>query len=242
MTVCLSAEGLRIAREKNGARFSLLVPRLKVLFGQTLAVVGASGCGKSTLLDMLALILRPQAATAFTLQTETQRENLFKATSSRLAHLRGKYTGYVLQSGGLLSFLNVRDNIMLPGKLLGLPVAHLSKRTTELAEKLGIAGQLNKKPQHLSGGQRQRVAIARALVHKPGLVLADEPTAAVDQASAEDICAVFKSAVREMGAALVIVSHDRPLMARTADEMVTFRVEKRSADEVRSVLTAGDEL
>ena len=95
---------------------------------------------------------------------------------------------------------------------------------------------MGKKPQHLSGGQRQRVAIARALIHSPALVLADEPTAAVDQASAEDICAVFKTAVRETGAALVIVSHDRPLMERMADAMVTFHVEKLTPVDARSTL------
>ena len=232
----MAAEGLSVRREKNGAGFALLVPRLEVLYGQALAVVGPSGCGKSTLLDMLALILRPDAASRFTLEREGASEDLFSAGPSRLARIRGTHIGYVLQSGGLLSFLSVRDNILLPGRLLGLPLAALTRRAADLAELLGITGQMDKKPQHLSGGQRQRAAIARALIHSPALVLADEPTAAVDQASAEDICSVFKTAVRETGAALVIVSHDRPLMERTADAMVTFRVEKPPPSDARSTL------
>ncbi|MBP3731284.1 MAG: ATP-binding cassette domain-containing protein [Mailhella sp.] len=236
MTRCMLAEGLSLRREKNGSSFTLTVPRLEVSCGQTLAVVGTSGCGKSTLLDMLALILRPGSAERFTLELQGKSEDLFAAGPSRLAQIRGSHIGYVLQSGGLLSFLSVRDNILLPGRLLGLPPASLVKRADELGERLGISGQMQKKPQHLSGGQRQRVAIARALIHNPALVLADEPTAAVDQASAEDICAVFKSVVRESGAALVIVSHDRPLMERMADTMVTFRVEKPTPVDACSTL------
>ena len=241
MKTCMAAEGLSIRREKNGSSFALIVPHLEVFYGQALAVVGTSGCGKSTLLDMLALILRPDRVSRFTLEREGRREDLFSAGPSRLAQIRGTHIGYVLQSGGLLSFLSVLDNILLPGRLLGLPPVTLARRAAELAELLGISGQMGKKPQHLSGGQRQRVAIARAIIHSPALVLADEPTAAVDQASAEDICAVFKTAVRETGAALVIVSHDRPLMERMADTMVTFRVEKPTPVDARSTLVPREE-
>ena len=236
MNLCMTARDLRIRREKNGSSFRLQAPRLDVSYGRALAVVGTSGCGKSTLLDMLALILRPDSAGSFMLKQDAGDVDLFAAPPARLADIRGRRIGYVLQSGGLLSFLSVRENILLPGRLLGLPADALQKRAQELARMLGIAEQLSKKPQHLSGGQRQRVAIARALIHSPSLVLADEPTAAVDKASAEDICAVFKKAVHETGAALVIVSHDRPLMERMADEMVTFRVERLSPSDACSTL------
>ncbi len=233
---CLSAEGLAVLREKNGSRFSLLVPSLKASFGQMLAVTGASGCGKSTLLDVLALILRPQTAASFAMRTGTGMEDVFKSSPRRLARLRGAFIGYVLQSGGLLYFLSVRDNIMMPGRLQGLPDGDLRRRADGLAERLGIADQMDKKPMHLSGGQRQRAAIARALVHRPGLVLADEPTAAVDQDSAAEICDVFRDAAREQNAALIVVSHDRALMGRFADAMVTFRLERRAPGDVRSVV------
>ena len=237
----MKAEGLSIRREKNGSSFTLRVPSLEVYSGQALAVVGTSGCGKSMLLDMLALILRPDSVKSFTLHGGAGSEDLFSATPPRLARIRGEKIGYVLQSGGLLSFLSVRENILLPGRLLGQDLAEISARAEALARLLGIAGQMDKKPQHLSGGQRQRAAIARALIHRPSIVLADDPTAAVDQASAEDICTVFKTAVRETGAALVIVSHDRPLMERTADAMVTFRVEKPTPADAVSTLIPREE-
>ncbi|MDL2314608.1 ATP-binding cassette domain-containing protein, partial [Desulfovibrio sp. OttesenSCG-928-C14] len=171
MNACLSVRNLVVEREKNGAGFTLRVPFLDVLPGQVLAVVGHSGCGKSTLLDTLALILRPTRAEAFSLFPETGvAVDLAGASPARLAALRGGAIGYVLQSGGLLSFLSVRDNILLPGKLLSMPGKILERRLDLLAGRMGIADQLHKKPQHLSGGQRQRAAIARALVHGPGLV------------------------------------------------------------------------
>ena len=223
-------------REKNGAQFQLVVPQLEVFFEQTLAVVGASGCGKSTLLDMLALILRPTEAKNFSLHTGKGEVDLLEAQPSALAKIRGRHIGYVLQSGGLLSFLTVYENIILPGRLLGLPLNILQVRAERLAKRLDIEEQLAKKPPYLSGGQRQRVAIARALIHEPELVLADEPTAAVDQDSANEICAIFKSVVQEAGSALVIVSHDRSLMERMADRMITFHVEKRGQNAVYSRL------
>ncbi len=241
MNLCMTVRDLCIRREKNGSSFTLRAPSLEVFYGRALAVVGTSGCGKSTLLDMLALILRPDSVGRFSLCRDGREEDLFASSPARLAEIRGRRIGYVLQSGGLLSFLSVRENIVLPGRLLGMKADALQKRAVELARMLGIEEQLGKKPQHLSGGQRQRVAIARALVHNPSLVLADEPTAAVDKASAEDICAVFKQAVNETGAALVIVSHDRPLMERMADDMITFRVERSSPTEARSTLIPMEE-
>ena len=179
MNRCLIVSNLWIEREKNGATFSLHIPSLEVLAGQTLAVVGQSGCGKSTLLDSLALILRPSRVERFQLYPDAEDcTDLARAGASALAAVRGRDIGYVLQSGGLLSFLPVRDNILLPGRLLEMPEKILHERMQELAGRLGIAGQLDKKPQHLSGGQRQRVAIVRSLIHEPKLIFADEPTAA----------------------------------------------------------------
>ena len=236
MSRCLSVDNLWVEREKNGATFSLHVPRLEVLAGQVLAVVGQSGCGKSTLLDTLALILRPSRAGRFLLYPDTEEGiDLAGAGASALAALRGRDIGYVLQSGGLLSFLSVRDNILLPGRLLNMPERLLLKRMGELTTRLGIAGQLDKKPQHLSGGQRQRVAIVRSLIHAPRLVFADEPTAAVDQETAGEIFTVFREIVRETDTALVVVSHDLQLVRRFADRIVTFALSRNNL-AVRSVL------
>ena len=237
MNNCLSVRNLRLSRTKNDSTFTLLVPKLDLFTGKTLAVVGQSGCGKSTLTDILALVLKPDSAERFIMRRGQREINLFTATRREQADIRGRDIGYVLQSGGLFPFLSVRENIMLPGRLLGMDSRTVRTRAVELARAMGIVDQLNKKPQFLSGGQRQRVAIARALIHKPGLVLADEPTAAVDSVSAEDICKLLKATVIENEASLLIVSHDRNLMHKYADDEVTFRLERSNG--ITSTLIPG---
>ncbi|MDR1243299.1 MAG: ATP-binding cassette domain-containing protein [Deltaproteobacteria bacterium] len=236
---CLRIRNLALEREKNGARFTLLVPDLALRPGQALGIVGQSGCGKSTLLDILALILRPGRAEEFTCALGGNgRRNLFSATDNTLASIRGRDIGYVLQSGGLLSFLSVRANILLPGKLLGLRKKTLLERMDFLTQRLGITDQLDKKPQHLSGGQRQRAAIARALIHSPGLVLADEPTAAVDRETAADIFAIFRDMAKLSGVTQVVVSHDAPLLRRFSDLTAGFSLEKTGGNSVVSTLVS----
>ena len=237
MNNCLSVRNLCLSRTKNDSTFTLLVPKLDLFTGKTLAVVGQSGCGKSTLTDILALVLKPDSAERFIMRRGQREINLFTATRREQADIRGRDIGYVLQSGGLFPFLSVRENIMLPGSLLGMDSRTVRTRAVELARAMGIADQLNKKPQFLSGGQRQRVAIARALIHKPGLVLADEPTAAVDSVSAEDICKLLKATVIENEASLLIVSHDRNLMHKYADDEVTFKLERSNG--IKSTLIPG---
>lgn len=223
----LCLRNLRLRRHKNGSSFTLCVPELRVCAGQTLAVVGQSGCGKSTLTDILALILQPDSADEFLMRGPEGDINLLNIPKRLQAEIRGRHIGYVLQSGGLFPFLSVLDNIMLPARLLGHNQKAVKDKALSLAVDMGIADQVYKKPQFLSGGQRQRVAIARALIHDPKLVLADEPTAAVDSVSAEEICDVLKRTVQNHNAALVIVSHDRALMRRHADYEVTYSLERR---------------
>ena len=237
MSLRASLRNVRVVREKGGARFELRVPSLDVYAGECLAVLGGSGCGKSTLLDALALTLRPDEADLFRLYADTEGgQDVLALSAAGLSRLRGRHMGYVLQSGGLLSFLSVRDNIALPGRLQGVDAATLDKRIAWLACQLDIGDQLDKKPQHLSGGQRQRAAIARALVHAPMMVLADEPTAAVDQCNAWAICKVFKNIVCAGGATLVLVSHDVALARRIADRAVSFQVQNVSPQHVVSTV------
>ena len=219
-------KNLLFEREKNGVSFSLHVPFLELKRGTILAVVGESGCGKSTLSDLIALILRPLNCDEFVLEKQDETVDLMNATSAKLASIRCHDIGYILQSGGLFAFLNVIENIMLPGKLIGLPGKYLREIAEDLAERIGISDQLYKKPQHLSGGQRQRVAIARALIHDPLVVIADEPTAAVDEYTANEICEVFKKMVTVSRSSLLVVSHDRALMRRHADFEVTFHLSR----------------
>lgn len=228
----------RVEREKNNFRFTLNIPHLDIHRGRMVAVLGPSGCGKSTLLDVLALILRPVTAQAFYINLDNSKTmlNLFQASDAQLTSIRGNHIGYVLQSGGLLSFLSVRDNILLPGRLLGIPEKALEASLETLVSRLGIAGQLTKKPQHLSGGQRQRTAIARALITRPAIVFADEPTAAVDQETALEICRIFNNLAKDMGTALVTVSHDQMLMRQFCDDVVEFSVYHRSPSNIEATV------
>ena len=215
-------------REKAGQRFALQVPSFVIRPGEFIALVGASGCGKSTLLDMLALVLQPTSAEVFTLHLPYRQEpyQVMAFSEGTRANIRRAEIGYVLQTGGLLPFLTVKDNIMLPCRLNG--IGHIEKDFQALVERLGIADQLTKKPQFLSSGQRQRVAIARALIHRPALVLADEPTAAVDQPTACDIRDTFKELTQHMGMTLCMVTHDAGLIVDAVDRVFSFDVSKRS--------------
>lgn len=181
--------------------------------GDHIALVGPSGSGKSTMLDMLALALAPDAADGFEIADGSGQATDVGSMWSRddsdgLAALRRSRVGYVLQTGGLLPFLSVRDNIALPLRLNGLSD---EGEINVLAERLGLLDRLSLRPAALSVGERQRAAIARALVHKPALVIADEPTASVDQANAERIFALFAELIAQTGVAAIVATHDRVL-------------------------------
>ncbi|MEW5712441.1 ABC transporter ATP-binding protein [Pseudomonas sp. SB113] len=204
----LNLSAVHKSRGVGSQRYSLVIPALHLRAGEQLAIVGPSGCGKSTLLDLLALVLAPDQVGRF----EFNRQDiggLWRADQqSSLAALRSQYLGYVLQTGGLLGFLDVRSNIALSRQLLGL---RDDGSVTRLAEQLEISDQLAKKPAALSVGQRQRVSCARALAHAPQLVLADEPTASLDPLNAERVMQALLAQALEHRAACVIATHDEPL-------------------------------
>lgn len=237
MSLCLSVRDLAVVREKNKTRFVLKVPELDIHSGQILAVVGHSGCGKSTLLDTLALVLTPHSATSFLFHDGQKQLNLQTASKNALADLRRCQLGYILQSGGLLPFLSVADNIYLAAQLAEKFNAETMTFFDYLVRKLKIDDQINKRPQSLSGGQRQRVAIARALLHKPRIILADEPTAAVDQEMAIEICQTLRELAKQLDIAVVIVSHDLELVRSIADRQVGFKLKRFSDLNVESYLS-----
>lgn len=235
----LSVRDLRKARSQADARFELHVPDFAVAPGQFVAIVGDSGCGKSTLLDTLALVLRPTSCAGFVLGAghgfpAADLQDLWAlGDQDRLAAIRRTQLGYVLQTGGLLPFLSVEENIRLPTRLAGATAGR--DEIQALAQRIGIQGMLSKKPQHLSGGQRQRAAILRALIHKPRIILADEPTAAVDKARAGAIVADFAALARDRGTTIVMVTHDHDLVRPFADATYSFTLSHPSPTEVRSV-------
>ncbi|WP_416896966.1 MAG: ABC transporter ATP-binding protein [Minwuia sp.] len=213
----------RQVERRRGDGFRLRVEAFGIRAGERLAIVGASGSGKSTCLDLLALTLRPDAATAMKLSPaqggSIDVQALWqKDGRSALANLRARHFGYVLQTGGLAPFLTLAENAMLSRRLLGLPGRGPAEK---LAEQLGIGHLMRRKPRQVSIGERQRAAVVRALAHEPPIVLADEPTASLDQSNAEDVMRLLVEAATGAGAALIVVTHDREL----ADEFGLEAVE-----------------
>jgi len=208
----LKLENIRCRRGSGAQAFTLEVPELRLDRGELVAVTGDSGCGKSTLLEILGLVLRPQQAGAFAWHTQNEQIDdiaaLWRRQAQReLARIRAERIGFVLQTGGLLPYLTVRENIVVNRRLLGLPAA--DEAIDELVDALDIGHLLAKKPQQLSIGERQRTAIGRALAHKPALLLADEPTAALDPRRADAVLALLVELVRHTRTTTVIATHAR---------------------------------
>jgi putative ABC transport system ATP-binding protein len=229
-------------REQGGVAFELQVPEFSLRQGQFFGLVGESGCGKSTLLDMLALVLRPTSCDRFQLYLPSAEDGVEPVDikslwenneEARLARLRRNHLGYILQSGGLLPFLTVRQNIRLPWRIKDKIEKHETFRM--MTSKMGVDALLSKKPQYLSGGQRQRIAILRAMVHQPMLILADEPTAAVDTQRARIIVKDFHALAKANGNTIVMVTHNLRLIEPVADSIYTYKVSEITKKLTRSV-------
>lgn len=212
----------------GGTHFRLSVPHLDIRAGAALAFVGESGSGKSTVLELLAMVLRPTASERFAFQPraggdDTDIAALWEADKAdQLTALRSRHVGYVLQHGGLLPYLTVRENIRLAPQLLRRPVDEVADRW---ADRLNITQQLDKLPGALSVGQRQRAAIARALAHEPAVIIADEPTAALDPVNAERIMALMVGLVEEVGVTLIVASHALGLVQRAGLQLIEHKVD-----------------
>lgn len=238
MRPVLSLQAVSILRQQGGSSFELQVPDFRVARGEFIAVTGESGCGKSTLLDMLALVLQPRQGGGFVFFDDgghpVDVAALWqKADEDRLAVLRRTRLGYVPQSGGLLPFLSIEQNLYLPPRLN--EQQGYQGRIKRFAERLGIASLMSRMPQSLSGGQRQRAAILRAMAHEPDLILADEPTAAVDKVRAQKIVAEFRELARSQGTAIIMVTHDANLVQNNSDQHYVFEVDSSDEEHVRSV-------
>lgn len=188
-------------------RFSKEVTRalqdvdFKVDENEFIAIMGESESGKTTLLNILATLEKPTNGSVI-----LNGEEITKIKESKLAEFRLKNLGFVFQDFNLLDTLSVKDNIFLPLVLGRLPYQEMEKRITRLAPKLHIEELLEKRPFELSGGQKQRVAIARSLITNPQLLLADEPTAALDYRNSEDILNLFED-INSYGQTLLMVTH-----------------------------------
>ena len=189
---------------------------LTVHAGDYLAVMGASGSGKSTAMNILGCLDRPTAG--------SYRLNGVPVESlddDALADLRNHQLGFVFQQFHLLPQLTAMENVMLPMVYAGVPAAERRQRAQEALERVGLGQRLSNKPNQLSGGQQQRVAIARAIINTPAMLLADEPTGALDSRTTEEVLEIFDELHRS-GITLVLVTHEDDVAAR-AEQVAQFR-------------------
>ncbi|WP_265446800.1 ABC transporter ATP-binding protein [Acetivibrio straminisolvens] len=175
----------------------------QVMPGEFLGIMGSSGSGKSTLLNCIATVIQPTGGKIIMGRREIQ-----SLKGSDLAEYRGKHIGYLFQNFELLDNLTGRENILLPLSLHNIPKSESDKRITELASYLEITDVLDKFPSQMSGGQKQRVAAARAMILNPSIILADEPTGALDSKNAKLLMEKLLGLNQEYNATILMVTHD----------------------------------
>lgn len=169
--------------------------------GEYVAVMGESGSGKTTLLNILAALDKPTEG-----EVILNGKNIVEIPERSMAAFRRSQLGFVFQDFNLLDTFSLKDNIFLPLVLSGMKYKEMNKRLQPIAEELGIADLLEKFPYEISGGQKQRVAIARAIITSPRLILADEPTGALDSKSTDDLLDVFNR-INRQGHTIIMVTH-----------------------------------
>ena len=177
--------------------------------GEMLAIQGRSGAGKTTLLNILALLDQPSAG-----QYYLENKNVSTLDATEIQYQRQHTFGYIFQQYWLIEHLNVLDNICLPLQYLANPNQHDHQHLTEILNVLGLNDYLKRYPQQLSGGQQQRVSIARALVCNPKIILADEPTGALDQENSEKILALLAKINTQLGTTIIMVTHDAEVASK----------------------------
>ncbi|WP_030174174.1 ABC transporter ATP-binding protein [Spirillospora albida] len=216
---------LKDVRKEYGETAALAGVTLDIRAGEAVAVMGPSGSGKSTLLNMVAGLDRPTSG-----QVIVRGEDITGMGEAALAKYRRRRIGMVFQFFYLLDDLPVLENVMLAAQLLGIGRRQARTRAMELLDELGIADRADAYPVALSGGERQRVGVARALMNRPALLLADEPTGALDSRAGEQVMDLLLD-LNQIGQTLLIVTHDERLAARCADRVIAFE-DGRLATEV----------
>ena len=209
----IRVDGVTKAYQSDGLP-ALADVSMDVAAGEVVAVMGPSGSGKSTLLNLIAGLDRPTAGTV-----TVAGRRIDTLGESALARFRARHVGIIFQFFNLLDDLTVEDNVLLPAQLAGASRRQARARAGELLERMGIAAFRDAYPARMSGGQRQRVAIARALVNQPEVLLADEPTGALDTATGQEIGRLLRQ-LNQGGQTLVLVTHDAELAERYAARTV----------------------
>ncbi len=189
---------------------------LDVTEGEFLAIVGQSGSGKSTLMNMIGALDRPTEGTYY-----LNGIDISTLDDAELSRIRNKEIGFVFQTFNLISRTNALKNVEMPMMYAGMPRKERLKRAEELLEIVDMADRADHQPNELSGGQKQRVAIARAMANKPSILLADEPTGALDSKTGRMIMDLFHKLHREEGTTIVLITHS-PELAEECDRIVTI--------------------
>ncbi len=194
---------------EGGALEILRDVELQMNRGDSLAVTGPSGSGKSTLLYILGTLDRPSSG-----EVRIQGQDPFALTPEPLAHFRNKHVGFVFQDHHLLPQCNVLENVLIPALAGAGAGATEEERARKLLDRVGLGARLTHRPAQLSGGERQRVALCRALINQPLLLLADEPTGNLDQATAKSVGQLLLDLNHELNTLLIVVTHSLELAGK----------------------------
>src|SRR5262245_2172414 len=198
---------------------------LTIRQGEFIAVMGVSGSGKSTMMNLIGCLDQPTRGTYI-----LDGRDVSQLSKDDPADIRNQQIGFVFQDFNLLARTSAVENVELPMLYSGIGTAQRKRRAQEALEAVGLAGRENNHPNQLSGGQQQRVAIARALVNHPTIILADEPTGALDSRTSVEVMEIFQRLNRERGITLLIVTHEHDI-AEYAQRVVIFRDGKIRSDE-----------
>jgi putative ABC transport system ATP-binding protein len=220
----LAAEGITV-RYRRGDDELTAVSNVSVGFraGSITLLQGASGSGKTTLLSVLGCMLRPDEG-----EVTLNGQRLDLSRSRDRARLRLHHVAFVFQSFRLFDTLTAVENVMLPLQLRGLPTADATDRARVMLDTVGLAHRANERARRLSGGEQQRVAVARALAGRPQVILADEPTAALDAENGKTVAGLLRTLAKQEGAVVVAVTHDSRLHP-FADRIITLQDGKLQA-------------
>lgn len=195
---------------------------LNISKGEYVAIVGPSGAGKSTLMNIIGCLDKPTGGEYILDGLDTN------CSDNKLAEIRNKKIGFIFQNYNLLPKLNILENVELPLLYLGYPNSKIKEKAMSAIEKVGLTSHVKHKPSELSGGQMQRVAIARALVTEPQIILADEPTGALDSKTGQEVLKMLTDLNKE-GNTIVMITHDKEI-ASNAKRIITVRDGKITSD------------
>lgn len=223
----------KVFRKADEEVYALRDVSLDVYRREYLSIMGPSGSGKTTLFNMVGALDRPTSG-----EIRVGGQSLPALSSSELSYFRCRHIGYVFQTYNLIPWLTARGNVMLPMTFLGVDDETADRRAVECLEMVGLGHRLDHTPGECSGGQQQRIAIARALANDPAIILADEPTANLDQKTGEEIIQLLKRLCEKEGVTVITATHDHKMLA-ASDRIVWIkggrvdRIEEVSTLDIR---------